>query len=376
MSSRSGLDNPPMRWDVFCRVVDNWGDIGFGWRLAVDLAARGEAVRFWVDDPSVLAWMAPGGADPAVELRRWHEAVDARVCGDVVVETFGGGLPGAFAPLMRRRHRSPVWINVEHLSAEGYVERNHGLSSPRIDGPFAGLSSWFFYPGFSSGTGGLLREHDLEAQQRGFSPADGLRRSTGREAGDTGKACDVDAPLTVSLFCYEAPALPALLRALAPTPTRLLVTPGHAAEAMSRALGDGAPPRGQQVHRLPALSQREFDHLLWSCDLNFVRGEDSFVRAQWAGIPFVWQPYVQADGAHWMKLDAFLARFLAAAPAPLAADIHRLHATWNAVPGAAVEMVLPELAAWKAHCARWRDRLLALPDFSAALRTFAAARAI
>ena len=59
-----------MRWDLFCRVIDNYGDIGVCWRLAADLGARGEAVRLWVDDPSALAWMAPQGA-PGVELVHW-----------------------------------------------------------------------------------------------------------------------------------------------------------------------------------------------------------------------------------------------------------------------------------------------------------------
>ena len=41
-----------MRWDLFCRALDNYGDIGVGWRLAADLGARGEAVRLWLDDPA------------------------------------------------------------------------------------------------------------------------------------------------------------------------------------------------------------------------------------------------------------------------------------------------------------------------------------
>ena len=31
-----------MLWDLFCRVIDNHGDLGVCWRLARDLAARGE----------------------------------------------------------------------------------------------------------------------------------------------------------------------------------------------------------------------------------------------------------------------------------------------------------------------------------------------
>ena len=61
-----------MLWDLFCRVIDNFGDIGVCWRLAADLAARGETVRLWVDDPAPLRWMAPHGA-PRVDVHGWTD---------------------------------------------------------------------------------------------------------------------------------------------------------------------------------------------------------------------------------------------------------------------------------------------------------------
>ncbi len=61
-----------------------------------------------------------------------------------------------------------------------------------------------------------------------------------------------------------------------------------------------------EVQYLPFLPQHKYDDLLASCDLNFVRGEDSFVRAQLAGRPLVWHIYPQAEDAHLTKLQAFL----------------------------------------------------------------------
>ena len=58
---------PQLTWDIFCNVVDNFGDIGVCWRLACNLASRGKRVRLWVDDVSPLAWMAPSGY-PNVEV--------------------------------------------------------------------------------------------------------------------------------------------------------------------------------------------------------------------------------------------------------------------------------------------------------------------
>ena len=126
------------------------------------------------------------------------------------------------------------------------------------------------------------------------------------------------------LFCYEPPALAALLAQLeaAPRPTRLLVCAGRA----SAALPPGPPQRGAlALNWLPALPQPEFDALLWTGDLNFVRGEDSLVRALWAGAPFVWQIYPQHDDAHHAKLEALL-DWLDAPP-----SLRTFHRIWNGI---------------------------------------------
>ena len=355
-----------MQWDLFCRVVDNFGDLGVCWRLAADLAARGEHVRLWVDDASALQWMAPGGA-AGVTVRPWPAAAivgdAATTPGDVVIEAFGCELPATFIARMAAAPRAPVWINLEYLSAEAFVERAHRLPSPQTDGPGAGLTKWFFYPGFTRHTGGLLREPDLLVRQRGFD-APGWLAAHG--------ATPAHGERVVSLFCYEAPALAALLARLADRPTLLLAASGHAARQIRAQLGPGMAQGQLRALLLPGLTQRDYDYLLWASDLNFVRGEDSFVRAQWAGKPFVWQAYPQHDGVHLDKLEAFLARFLAGAEADAAfgADLRAFWRAWNA---ATPELpALPAAAAWAQRCRRWRDALLAQPDLTSQLLGFVA----
>jgi uncharacterized repeat protein (TIGR03837 family) len=320
-----------MQWDLFCRVIDNFGDIGVCWRLAADLASRGERVRLWVDDPSALAWMAPAGR-PGVAVHDWSDSMPRVEPGDVVIEAFGCELPAAFVQRMAGAARAPLWINLEYLSAEPYVERSHGLPSLQQSGPGAGLTKWFFYPGFTTGTGGLLREPDLLPRRQGFEPAR-LRQGLGIEPDDGVR--------TALLFCYHNPALPAWLDRLAQQqlPTRLWVMPGPAAQQVGQWLGVETQP-GTRVTRdalslqfLPYVPQPRFDELLWAADLNFVRGEDSLVRALWAGKPFVWHIYPQADGAHGPKLAAFLDHYLACAPTALVVAIRQVHGFWNGAGG-------------------------------------------
>ena len=330
------------QWDLFCRVVDNFGDIGVAWRLARDLAARDRAVRLFVDDARALRWMAPAGVPPGIEVLPWDASLTAESSGDVVVETFGCELPEPFiARMAERRPARPLWLNLEYLSAESYVERSHGLRSPQSSGPGVGLDKRFFYPGFTTKTGGLLREPGLLVARERFD-ADAWLAGQGieRRAGER----------LMSLFAYPNERLPQLLDDLAREPTLLLVCGGMAVPA---------PRGGLRCQVVPFMSQDDYDRLLWSCELNFVRGEDSFVRAHWAGRPFVWHIYPQDDGAHGPKLEAYMAL------ADFDAPTRTLWRAWNGLgdwPAA-----WPDAAAWAAQVLHWRDRLAGQTDLTTGL---------
>ena len=375
-------------WDVFCRVVDNLGDAGVCWRLARGLAGRGERVRLWIDEPGPLAWMAPAGA-PGVQVLRWPEpwlcAGTPFDPGDVIVEAFGCDLPGAVLAAMAARagtpRGAPLWLDLEYLSAQPWVARSHGLPSPQFHGLGAGLTRWFFFPGFGPGTGGLLREPGLLQARAAFDrdawlAARGLARRPGEQV--------------LVLFCYDgAPAVAQLPRAWAQAagagPLSVLLTPGPAQRAGAQLTW----PAGTRVHALPWLAQDDFDQLLWSADLATVRGEDSLVRAIWAGVPFLWQAYPQHDGAHAAKVEAMLDATAAAAPvaAPLAAAWRTWNGTADAfaeapagalLPGseppgcaAAAELHLPPLQPWRSAVHDWRDRMAAEPDLVSQLLGFA-----
>jgi uncharacterized repeat protein (TIGR03837 family) len=348
-------DTHSRRWDIYCRVIDNHGDIGVCWRLARDLAARGLAVRLWVDDASALAWMAPGGA-PGVQVLPWPEGAQNNETGEVVIEAFGCELPRFVVDRMAAMNTPPAWINLEYLSAEPFVERSHRMLSPQR----GGLRKWFFYPGFTERTGGLIREAGLRLRQQDFDSTAWLRaQGIARETGER----------IVSLFCYEQPALPALLERLAQQASLLLATTGHAARQVEHLLGPSMRRGALRAVSLPALSQTDYDHLLWASDLNFVRGEDSFVRAQWAGKPFVWQIYPQADGADAVKLQAFLGRFLETSDTRLASGVRDAWAAWNG--GAMSWPPEPDAGAWQRHCLQWRDALASRSDLVSQLIGFA-----
>jgi len=368
--------HPRLDWDIFCRVIDNFGDIGVCWRLSVHLALLGQRVRLWVDDASALRWMAPEGA-PGVDVLPWYPSQDWSCVkpGDILVEAFGCEIDPDFvanyADLIRARVQKCAWINLEYLSAEPYAAQCHTLPSPVMSGPGKGLTKHFFYPGFTAETGGLLREPDLLERQAGFDRHAWLAQLCG----------EITAPAArwVSLFCYEPAGLDALLKTLASdaVPTLLLVTAGRSAAAVRDALHQqlGLQPitnehQSLSFFYLPELSQREFDHLLWSCDLNFVRGEDSLVRAVWAGKPFIWHIYPQDDDAHHAKLQAFLVWLQAPS------SLRQAHNAWNGLDANAnagqpwTWLTPVTLASWQDSVSQARDTLLTQNDLAHQLLDF------
>lgn len=326
-------------WDIFCSVVDNYGDIGVTWRLARQLAAEHDlAVRLWVDDLHAFVPLCPEADATAseqwqqgVEVRQWPQVWAAMEVADVVIEAFGCKLPEAYLRAMKERVSPALWINLEYLSAEDWVAGCHGLPSLRPDG----LKRIFFFPGFEAGTGGLLREGDLLARRQSFQ-RNPLARQAFLQA--LGVFPDPQARL-ISLFAYENTGLASWLSALSAghRATHLLVPQGRIMADLLHwldveALSPGTVERRGTltVQALPFVRQEDYDRILWSCDFNAVRGEDSFVRAQWAARPMLWHIYQQEEDAHWVKLKAFLALYVNGLSPAAAQAINDLWLAWNA----------------------------------------------
>ncbi|WP_255989293.1 elongation factor P maturation arginine rhamnosyltransferase EarP [Chitinolyticbacter albus] len=358
-------------WDLFCRVVDNYGDAGVCWRLARDLAARGQRVRLWIDELHALARIWPQidatrirQQVAGVEVAHWEAASSAEP-GDVVIEAFACDLPAGWPARMRQRQPVPVWLNLEYLSAEDWVQGCHGLASPR-----EGMAKYFFFPGFERGTGGLLAEPGLAGRRAAWAAAEAAQWRSAQGA----PLADV----YISLFAYEVPATLVDAWLHGPLEVCCLVPAGRALRQLCDLLQLPLPQTGSCVKRgpltvltLPFLRQDEYDHLLWSCDLNLVRGEDSFVRAQWAALPMAWQIYRQEEDAHLVKLDAFLGRYCAGLPEDLTAPLRRFWLAFNGAGQLDWPGFAGTLAAQGPHARRWAAHLHEQGDLVTNLVSFA-----
>ena len=368
--------------DVFCAVIDNFGDAGVCWRLARQLAAEhGAAVRLWMDRPDVLLALEPAfgrsGTCGGVVLADWQAAALAT---PAELEGFGCTLPEAFRRRMAAMRPQPVWIDLEYLSAEDWVEGCHRLGSLLSHGVDRGLVRHFFFPGFTPRTGGLLREAALDVQRTAFQADVGRQDRFWQALGLAPPAHG----LRCSLFSYENAALPGLLAAWrdGDVPLYCVVPQGRVLPPVNAWLhAGGFPPLAPggacrtgalTLVAVPFLQLDAYDRLLWACDLNFVRGEDSFIRAQWARRPLVWHIYPQDQRAHVAKLDAFLGRYETGLGAAPRAALRNFWQAWDAQAGAGPRWsaLVRELPALRAHATVWAQQLAALPDLAGRLLSF------
>jgi uncharacterized repeat protein (TIGR03837 family) len=354
--------------DIFCQVLDNFGDAGVCWRLARLMARLGLRVTLWVDDLSRLKRLRPA-IDLSLEtqlldgflLRQWSVAAEPEA--DLVIAAFGCRLPESALLKMAETTPAPVWINLEYLSAEHWVERSHGLPSPH---PRLPLVEHFYFPGFTRLTGGLLREPDLLEQREGFDA-----NTRAQFLSQLGVTIAPDTRL-VSLFCYPSAPIESLFYAMQSGPPILCLVP-EGVTPLAPAIGRTSTQGALTLQGIPFLEPDDYDQVLWSCDLNFVRGEDSASRAQWAAKPMVWQLYPQADRAHLPKLDAFLALYGESLDPVYAGVMRQFSKWWNGEDQHAPDWrgLMASLPVLKAHAHVWQQQLGSSGELATGLIEFA-----
>lgn len=308
-----------MNLALFCKVVDNFGDIGICWRLARQLCnEHAIKVTLWVDDLPSFKKICPEVCIESehqtvqhIQIQHWQrqdQQFEVADIADIVIEFFGCDIPPNYIATMAKCQPQPIWINLEGLTAEEWVEGCHTLPSSHPQYP---LTKYFFFPGFNKKTGGLILEKDLLEQAQQFNLAKQKKNAFLHNLGLGDEEINA---FKISMFCYPHAPLMDLLKTWEHSNEKIsCFIPTEVAQETIAGFLQCEPRSGSKyqkgnlcLHIIPFMPQAEYDKLLWSCDLNFVRGEDSFVRAQWAGKAFVWHIYPQDENLHHKKLKAFL----------------------------------------------------------------------
>lgn len=278
---------PKVVW-LFCYVIDNFGDVGVSWRLACELRARfGAEVVLFIDDKAALAVLAPDAARAGIRIQSWVENASADVdnlpAPDLLIETFACRLPENVLQIIRENQT--LWLNWEYLSAEDWALRTHGMISLQADG----FPKYFWQMGFVPESGGLLREPHFRLPEN-RARAGVCRVLWFGYAGAWWADC-------VAAWQQLGWAM------------EIDVFGTQVAQSLGLTAGQTRISGSLKIRCQDFVPQADFDALLAQYDVLFVRGEDSFVRAQFSGKPFFWHIYPQEERAHEVKLAAFWRQF-------------------------------------------------------------------
>ena len=345
--------------DIFCRVIDNFGDAGVLWRLARDFTNHGHQVRVIIDDVKTLSALAPEltpdhfsqTTSRGIKVIHWESAWDKGDCpltpGEIVIEGFACQIPHDYEYKMSQMAKAPVWINLDYMSAEDWIDEFNALPSPH---PTLPLTKYFWFPGVSKRSAGLIIEDGYRARQERFDHAAFLE-----------KMGAVPNMVTLFFFAYPYGPIEKLAQALAAykRPLQILLSATKSGEMLKAEL-EKLQASHIRLVQLPFVDQETFDEILWASDIAFIRGEDSAARAMLSGVPFVWHIYHQDDDAHMIKLAAMTEKMrTVASDTPLFQTWEQFQAGYNegVIDQNALHQLLDHLEQWLLWSHWWQNHL-------------------
>ena len=338
--------------DVFCDVIDNFGDAGVCLRLCRDFSKKNYEVRLFCNNVNILSKItnSEDASNRFLSLLSWSDKNMDYSPSEVVIQAFSVRLPDNLIKKIKNRHSTVV--NLEYLTAEPFAEDCHKLPS-YVDG----FESFFFFPGFTKKTGGVVIEDSF---------LDKLTKTNRKES------------QKITLFSYENEKVKNVINSLNKEKFILNIFEGKGLNNFNNLLklnlsaGDEYKLNELTVRVLPMVSQDEYDSYLIDSKLNLVRGEDSIVRAMLTGNPFLWHIYPQEEDAHKDKIEALFDRMSEVCSSKKDVEILRqLTLSYNGFSDYLDSFnLLGFYENWKKLSKEWSEHLISLGSLTDNLITF------
>lgn len=281
--------------DIFCQVIDNYGDVGVTYRLAREFKRvyPNKKLRFVINQIEELNLIRKS---ENIEVILYKDISKMENSADLIIESFGCEIPKEY--MDKALKNSKLIINLEYFSAEKWVDDFH-LQESFLGG---NLKKYFFIPGLSEKSGGILldnefleRKKKVEANKEYYLEKFGIKEKY---------------DLIGSVFSYEK-NFDSLIEELKKLNKKviLLILSEKTQKNFIKYFDNGNNYDKIKFVKLPFFTYDKYEELLALCDFNLVRGEDSFVRALLLGKPFLWHIYPQDENTHIKKLESFLEKY-------------------------------------------------------------------
>lgn len=281
--------------DIFCEVIDNFGDVGVAYRLAREFKRiyPNKKLKFIINQMNEINMIKKSDD---IEIISYENISLIKKPADLIIETFACKIPKEY--MDKAVNESKLMINLEYFSAEDWVDDFH------LEESFLGgnLKKYFFIPGLSMKSGGILldkefleRKKKVEENKKYY-----LLKYKIYEKYD----------LIASIFSYEK-NFDLLIRELKKLDKKilLLILSEKTQKNFIKYFDNNNKYDKIKLVKLPFLTYDKYEEVLGLCDFNLVRGEDSFVRALLLGKPFLWHIYPQDENIHMKKLESFLEKY-------------------------------------------------------------------
>lgn len=281
--------------DIFCQVIDNYGDVGVAYRLAREFKRvyPNKKLRFVINQIEELNLIRKS---EDIEIILYKDISKIENSADLIIESFGCEIPKEY--MDKALKNAKLIINLEYFSAEKWVDDFH-LQESFLGG---NLKKYFFIPGLSEKSGGILldnefleRKKKVEANKEYYLEKFGIKEKY---------------DLIGSVFSYEK-NFDSLIEELKKLDKKviLLILSEKTQKNFIKYFDNGNNYDKIKFVKLPFFTYDKYEELLALCDFNLVRGEDSFVRALLLGKPFLWHIYPQDENTHIKKLESFLEKY-------------------------------------------------------------------
>ena len=281
--------------DIFCQVIDNYGDVGVAYRLAREFKRvyPNKKLRFVINQTEELNLIRKS---EDIEIILYKDISKIENSADLIIESFGCEIPKKY--MDKALKNSKLIINLEYFSAEKWVDDFH-LQESFLGG---NLKKYFFIPGLSEKSGGILldnefleRKKKVEANKEYYLEKFGIKEKY---------------DLIGSVFSYEK-NFDSLIEELKKLGKKiiLLILSEKTQKNFIKYFDNNNYYDKIKFVKLPFFTYNKYEELLALCDFNLVRGEDSFVRALLLGKPFLWHIYPQDENTHIEKLESFLEKY-------------------------------------------------------------------
>lgn len=281
--------------DIFCQVIDNYGDVGVAYRLAREFKRvyPNKKLRFVINQIEELNLIRKS---ENIEVILYKDISKIENSADLIIESFGCEIPKEY--MDKALKNAKLIINLEYFSAEKWVDDFH-LQESFLGG---NLKKYFFIPGLSEKSGGILldnefleRKKKVEANKEYYLEKFGIKEKY---------------DLIGSIFSYKK-NFDSLIEELKKLDKKiiLLILSEKTQKNFIKYFDNGNNYDKIKFVKLPFFTYDKYEELLALCDFNLVRGEDSFVRALLLGKPFLWHIYPQDENTHIKKLESFLEKY-------------------------------------------------------------------